>query len=66
MPPAAAVDVATAYRAICWVNGGREKEEEREEKWERKKIFGEPVKERSRFGEGGGRERKNLVCYVSP
>jgi hypothetical protein len=32
MPPAAAVDVATAYRAICWVNGGREREEEREEK----------------------------------
>jgi hypothetical protein len=44
-----------------------EKEKKREKrKWEREKIFGEPVKERSRFGEGGGRERKNLVCYVSP
>jgi hypothetical protein len=43
-----------------------EKKKKREKiRWERKKIFGEPVKERSRFGEGGGREKKSSVLCFS-
>jgi hypothetical protein len=65
MPPAAAMDVATAYREMWWVNGGRERKEERRRENGREKIFSEPVKEGRRFGEEEGKERKksSVLCF---
>jgi hypothetical protein len=61
MPLAAAVDVITACREMWWVNGEREREEEKVGE----RIFGEPVKERRRLGEEERRKKKksSVLCF---
>jgi hypothetical protein len=44
----------------------RNRRRETKIKWERKKIFGEPMKERRRLVKKREEKEKNLVCYVSP